>query len=185
MKRDAFVAVLIVSLLVALHLFIDNVNGSAGKDKTLLRVGVYDSRAVTIAYSASKHNDNIMVAKSKAKKKAEQAGDLEKAETIDRWMFHFSVKRHSQGFATAPVGDLLKCIEKQLPKIANDTSVDMIVSKWQPDYLAKDAEVIDITPQIVAAYKPSEKTLATIKRMSEIKPITEADILEHELAGGH
>ena len=168
MKRDAFVAVLIVALVVAMHLFIDRVDGSAGKDKTLLRVGVYDSRAVTIAYSASDYNDNTMVEKSKAKKKAEKAGDLEKAEKIDRWMLYFSIKRHCQGFATAPVGDLLKCIEKQLPKIARDAGVDMIVSKWQLDHLASDAEVIDITTQIVAAFEPTERTLATIRQMKNI-----------------
>jgi hypothetical protein len=185
MKRNVLITGLIIAAAAGFYACVARAGAPGPNDKSLLRIGVYDSRAVTIAYCASPHNPNIMVKKSKAKHKAEQAGDLEKAEKIDRWMFYFAVKRHSQGFATAPVGDLLKPIDKKLPKIARTAGVDIIVSKWQLDYIAPDAKVVDITTQIVAAYKPTEKTLTTIKQIKEIKPITESEIVKHELEGGH
>ena len=75
MKRNVLITGLIIAVAAGLYLCVGGVSGSSGKDKSLLRVGVYDSRAVAIAYTASPHNDNTMVEKSKAKKKAEQAGD--------------------------------------------------------------------------------------------------------------
>jgi hypothetical protein len=184
MKRNVLMAGLLAVILAGSYMVVGGANGVSGAKKELLRVGVYDSRAIAIAYSASRHNDNVMIAKSKEKHQAEQAGDVETAERIEQEMRSLQVKRHLQGFGTAPVHDLLASIEKQVPAIAREAGVDVIVSKWAFDYRAGDAEVVDVTAALVKAFEPTAKALEWIEQMKDIKPMSEAEILQHELEGG-
>ena len=157
----------------------------AKEKRKLLRVGVYDSRAITIAYSGSRHNDAFMVKKSREKQKAEAAGDLDKAKKIDTWMTYFKIQRHAQGFSTAPVHDLLACVKEEIPTIAREAGVDLIVSKWEFDFRSLDAEVLDVTRQLVQAYKPKKKVLSSIEQFVRSKPVSHAEIIQHELERGH
>ena len=157
---------------------------AAEQDKRL-RIGVYDSRAIAIAYSGGAHNDQIMQKKSKEKKKAEQAGDTHEANQIEAWMTHVSIKRHSQAFSTAPVHDLLRFVKMRLPQIAKEAGVDVIVSKWEFDFLSSDAEVTDVTMLLVKAYDPKPETIVSINKIMKTKPLTPEEIVRHELKGGH
>lgn len=165
-----------------------NATQEAAAKRKLLRIGVYDSRAITVAFAPSQYNENVMVRKSREKKEAEAKGDQAKAQEIERWMTYYSIKLHGQGFATLPVHDLLECVKDKLPQVAKEAGVDVIVSKWEFDYLATDAEVVDITERLVRLYYPSspaEKTLATIQQMTKIKPMSLEEVILHELEGGH
>lgn len=153
--------------------------------KALLRIGVYDSRIITIAYSDSMYNDNIMVKKSKEKKEAEKAGDLEKVQKIDDWMNWFSIYRHAQGFSTEPVHDLLACVQKKIPQIAREAGVDIIVSKWEFDYIASDAEVVDVTEQLALLFEPKSEISPVIQKLKDTKPVPYTEIVRHEMEGGH
>lgn len=150
-----------------------------------LRIGVYDSRAIIMAYKHSDYDDNFMVKKSKEKKQAEQAGDTEKAQKIDALMTQYSIRAHSQVFSTTPVHDLLKCIKERIPQIAKETGVDVIVSKWDFDYLTSDAELMDVTMQLVQAFKPKPGTKEAIEGLLKTKPMTYEEIVQHEIQGGH
>ena len=152
-----------------------------------LRIGVYDSRAIFMAYKASDYDENVMLKKSKEKKQAEQAGDTEKARKIDSWMTQYSIKAHSQGFCTTPVHDVLKCIKDRIPQIAKEAEVDAIVSKWEFDYLSPNAELVDVTMKLVLAYnpKPSVNVKDAIEGLQKMKPLDYEEIVNHEIEGGH
>lgn len=153
--------------------------------KELLRVGVYDSRAIVLAYTYSAHNNNLMVKKSKEKKEAEQAGDMEKAQKIDAWMNWFAIHRHAQGFGTEPVHDLLACVQKKIPQIAKEAGVDILISKWEFDYMASDAAVVDVTDNLARAFDPEPGVFETIEKFKTIAPLSYEEIVRHELEGGH
>ncbi len=140
------------------HLTEDTTAGAEIEQR--LRIGVYDSRAIVIAYTSSAYNDHVMQKKSKQKKKAEQAGDTHEANKIEAWMTHISNKKHSQAFGTAPVHDLLHPIKMRLPQIAKEAGVDAIISKWEFDYVSPDAEVRDVTMLLVKAYEPKPELIA-------------------------
>lgn len=156
-----------------------------GADKQFPRIGVYDSRAITVAYTNSRYNDGIMVKKSTEKKKAEKAGELEKARQIDEWMTWFSIHRHSQGFGTTPVHDLLEPIQKKLPQIAREAGADVIVSKWDLDYTSPDIQIVDVTDRLVRAFEPKPEAYSTIEQIQKIEPLSMEEIVRHELEGGH
>ena len=138
-----------------------------------------------MAYKHSDYDDNFMVKKSKEKKLAEQAGDTDKVNKIDALMTQYSIRAHSQVFSTTPVHDILKCIKDRIPQIAQEAKVDVIVSKWEFDYLHPDTELIDVTMQLVRAYNPKPNTKDTIEGLIRTKPISYEEILQHEIEGGH
>ena len=158
-------------------------SGEAGRQAAA--GGRFDSRAIAIAYTSSKYNDNFMVGKSKAKHEAEAAGDSAAVERIDKEMQYFQFKRHLQGCGTAPVPELLKCIEKEIAAIAREAGVDVIVSKWAFDYRAEGTEVVDLTAELVAAFEPTERAMKWIRQLETVAPVSEAELLQHELEGGH
>ena len=149
---------------------------TVSEKKKLLRVGVYDSRAIPMAYTYSKYGNDFMPRLSREKKEAEAKGDLKKAQDLEEQMQRHALKKHKQVFSTTPVHDLLEVVKKKIPKVAKQAGVDLIVSKWQVDYLAPDAETVDVTLEMVQAFEPEPGVLERIKKMMKIKPLMEEEV---------
>jgi DNA-binding TFAR19-related protein (PDSD5 family) len=143
-----------------------------------LRVGVYDSRAIAIACLRTEWWNNQVQEKMKEMEKAKAAGDTKKVKELEEWGQSSQAKAHLQGFGTAPVKNLLERIKDQLPGVAQQVGVDIIVNKWQIDYQIKDAELVDVTDAIVALYKPSEETLKILEEMKKQPPVAEEELLK-------
>lgn len=146
------------------------------KAKDGLCVGVFDSRAIVVAFAGSDIHNKELNAKMAERDKAKAAGDDKKVAQLEAWGSARQGKYHRQGFGTAPVDDILIHIKKDLPEIAKAAGVDVIVSKWDVVYKIKGAEVVDITDQIVMPFKPTEKTLKSIKSLMKHKPLTEKEL---------
>ncbi len=134
-------------------------------------VGTYDSRAVAIAFAHSEWNG--IDAKMAEMEKAKAAGDTKKIRELEAWGLAQQARLHRQGFSTAPVDDILEHIKDNLPQIAKDANVAVLVSKWDKKTLKryKSAELIDVTDMIVAPFNPNEKVLRTIEQIKKKKPI--------------
>jgi hypothetical protein len=155
--------------------------GKAGAESATakpLRVGVYDSRCIAVACLRSEWWNKQIQEKMKEMDKAKAAGDEKKGKELEEWGQSSQTKAHLQGFGTAPVKNLLEQVKGQLPKVAQQAGVDIIVSKWQIDYQAKDAQVVDMTDTIVALYKPDEKTLKIVEEMKKQQPVSEEELLK-------
>ncbi len=141
------------------------------RSKTKIRVGIYDSRAVVIAFAHSEFNG--IDAKMAEMEKAKAAGDTKKIAELQTWGPAHQAKLHRQGFSTASVDDILEHIKDNLPQIAKDANVIVLVSKWDKKTLKryKSAELIDVTDLITAQFKPNEKVLKTIEQIKKKKPI--------------
>jgi hypothetical protein len=154
-------------------------NGAQEKKQVkALRVGIYDSRAIAVAAISSEWWNKQVQEKMKEMEKAKAAGDTQKVKELQEWGSKGQESAHLMGFGTAPVQKLLEPIKDQLPKVAEQAGVDIIVSKWQVDYQAKDAEFVDVTDAIVALYNPNERTLNSVRGMKDVKPISEEEILK-------
>lgn len=148
--------------------------------RPLLRVGVYDSRGIAIAYVHSKYSQHEIQTLFDIVHKAEAEGDTKTAQKTREKAEFMQKKGHLQGFGTMPVHDYFEPVKDQLPALAAACGVDVIVSKWEFDYLAPDAAVKDITEELVALYEPNDKALNWIRQMKDIAPLPEKEILEHE-----
>ncbi len=148
-------------------------NCNLNPDEPKERVGVYDSRAVAIAYVRSEHFDKIMKAKMAEMEEAKMTGDTQKVEELEAWGTAQQAKVHRQGFGSAPVDDILEQIKDRLDEITEEADVIALVSKWDKKTLKKYkcAKLIDVTDMIAALFCPDEKTLKTIEQMKEKRPI--------------
>ena len=129
------------------------------QSNTTERIGIYDSRAVAVAYAGSSFQKTKLNNLVSEQQKAKAAGDKKAIARIEAEGRAWQAQLHQQGFGTAPVDDLLAHISSELPKIQVDASVTQLISKWNEPELRKhaSAEKIDVTMKLVDAFHPSER----------------------------
>ena len=137
------------------------------------RIGVYDSRAIAVAYCGSEYHDRDMEPLMKAYEKAKVEGDEKRTSELNAEFVALQEQLHRQGFSTAPVDNILDHVRDKLPDIAREASVGPIVSKWDKDTLAryKRARRVDITMPLVMAFNPGERQLKIAQDIQKRKPI--------------
>jgi len=146
-------------------------------------VGLFDSRAVALAYYRSKEFITQMNELKTEYKKAKESGDMKRIEEL-------AVKgpvqqdlMHKQVFSIWSVENILEKIQGKLPEIARQADVDAIVSKWNIAYKRAGVEFIDITDPLVRAFNPDKKTLEIIKDIQKQEPVPLEDLKSHEDEG--
>ena len=130
------------------------------KPKARARVGVYDSRAIVVAaVGKDKAFEKWLHRLMAEHKKAEAEGNLKRVEELEAEAMARQKLLHKQGFSTAPVDDILENIKDSFLKIKRKAGVDVIVSKWDKNALAKhkSAELVDVTMMLVDAFDPNER----------------------------
>ena len=142
----------------------------------------YASRAVAVAFAGSKWLDELRAEVRAEAQEAEAAGDAAKLEEIRQRMIERQKQMHFQGFGTADVSEYLKYIKDDIPKIAAETGVDVIVSKWDVVYRGPSVKFVDITEALVRPFGPSEKVLKGIRELKKHDPIPieQLEKMDHE-----
>jgi len=180
MKRGILITALLVVSFGAMYLFSSGAQGSAGEKKKLLRVGVYDSRGIAIAYGNSAFFDKLLKEKKAAFEQAKKDNDTKKVQDLEEWFPARQAKAHRQAFGTMPVHDLLEVVKDRIPAVAKEAGVDAIVSKWELDYLAADADIVDVTRGMAELFQPREKAYKWIEQLKDVDPVSEEAIEKHE-----
>ena len=122
-------------------------------------IGTFDSRAVKLAYDSATF--------------AGRMPDLGVPKAIE----------FRQGFGTGDVSEYLDQIRDQIPKIAQKTGVDVIVSKWDIEYHDPNATFLDVTESLIQPFRPTEERMKIIRELREKPPLTEKEIREFEASG--
>ena len=138
-------------------------------------VGTFDSRAIAVAYIRSdahaKRLNKLRAEVEAALAEARAAGDEARVAELEARGPALQRKAHQQGFSTAPVDDILVHVEDQLPAIAKEAGVDVIVSKWVLTYKRPTASFVDVTEALVAEFDPDEATMKVIKQLLATDPV--------------
>jgi hypothetical protein len=140
-----------------------------------LRIGVYDSRALAVAYSASSFHDAELKAMQQELKDAEAARDTKKADQIRARGKNMQTIAHLQAFSNAPVDDAMAALRESLPLIAAAAGVDVIVA--DVDFKSDRVETIDVTNLLVAQFKPSDRAQKNIEMIVKQKRIPMVDVV--------
>ncbi len=181
MSRPIAAFVLLALLAVSTVGTAASAEGTANKpEPARLRVGTFDSRAVVVAFAASKQFDRQLKGMQAKLEKAKKDGDQKEVDRLKAEGSNRQKQFHRQGFGTAPVDDILENIKDQLPEIAKRAGVDVIVSKWAVTYSTPEAQVVDITDQIVAPFEPGERTQRIIKDLRGKAPLPAEEIEKHQ-----
>ena len=146
-------------------------------DDADVKIGIYDSRAVAVAFTGSEAFKTWMAPFKAEQQKAKAAADAARLKELDQQMRANQVLRHKQAFSTAPVDDLLKFIEGGLGRIKQEAGVKAIVSKWDEAGLKqyKTTEKIDITERLVDEFHPTPRQRRSALEIQKHKPISLAE----------
>lgn len=158
--------------------FIMTVAGCVGEpmrpsEKTTYRIGVYDSRAIAVAFAGSEHFNQWMSGLHAEYKKVKAAGDQKRVEELETGGAARQRQLHMQAFSTAPVDDILEHIEDRLPSIKQKANVSLLVSKWDKENMAKhpSADRVDLTMELIDALNPNERQRKSAIEIQKHKPI--------------
>ena len=150
------------------------------------RVGVYDSRAIAIAWAGTEPFITELKDLRTRHQEATSAGDTELAEKLSAEGMARQEQMHFQGFSTAPVDDILARFSEPIAAAMEEAGVTVIVSEWDKDGLARypDAKTVDVTMVLVLAMNPNERQLGFVKQIGDKPPIPMEE-LKKQLAEGH
>jgi len=141
-----------------------------------VRLGTFDSRAVAVAYYRSDLMKIRIGAVRKEMQEAQAAGDRKQVQAIQDRMKEMQKRMHRRGFGTAPVDDILKRIQDQLPGLAAEAGVDVIVSKWDLIYSGPTVAATDVTDLLLKPFHPDQATLKVVEQLRRTDPVPLKDL---------
>ena len=150
------------------------VEAQTAKEKTkgsAVRVGTFDSRALAMAYYRSDAFKDHMKEMHAKHEKAKTEGDEQLAKKLATEGPALQELIHKQGFGTWPVDNLLDKIKREIPEIAAQADVDVIVSKWNIVYRQPAVKFIDVTDLMVKPFSPDQATLTIIEEIQKQDPV--------------
>lgn len=136
-----------------------------------LRIGVYDSRVIAVAYGNSPEFQETLKPIMAEYQKAKEAKDEKRMKEIDAKMKLKQRRLHEQGFSTGSVIGIMATVKDSLPAVARDAGVDVIVSKWEVNYQSPNVELVDVTDKVAALFHTSERGKKWLKQIPEKAPL--------------
>lgn len=136
------------------------------------KTGIYDSRAIAVAYGGSDLFKKKMDAIKAEYGKAKTSGNKDRMAEIEKQMREYQGLLHKQGFSTAPVDDILKQIEDRLPQIKKEAGVDELISKWDKTAPTNQNSVVDVTMRLVDEFRPGDQQRKWAIDIQKHKPIS-------------
>ena len=145
----------------------------AKPEKAPAKIGVYDSRAIAVAYAGSKVHEAQLRVSTEKLKAAKAAGNTAQIAKLESQAQQQQKELHQQGFSTAPVDKLLALVKDEVARITADKGVGALVSKWDKEALAKypSAEQVDVTMTLADAFHPNERQRKSAEEVQKHKPI--------------
>ena len=153
-------------------------DAAAQEAKNALKIGTFDSRAVALAYYRTPGVLDEMVGGMRgAREEALAAGDTIKVEELDLKGPSLQHLMHQQVFSTGSICNLFPEFEAMLERVAVETGVLAIVSKWELPYSTPDLEIVDVTDEVVALFEVDEQVAAMLVQMREQDPVPLEEML--------
>jgi hypothetical protein len=172
----AKINVIIAGLLVAIGSNVFGIVQPAEKGKSLIRVGIFDSRAAACAWGRSQAFRKQLSNMRAEYKEAKARGDTTRVKKLEIEGPKSQDRMHRQVFGNEPIDDVLKKIDKDLPEIAKSAGVDMIVSQWEIVYQKQSLKFVDVTWEMVNLFEPDKKTVKVIKELLRQKPVPSEEL---------
>ena len=141
--------------------------------KETLRVGTFDSRAIAHAYGLSEMAKPMVSDMRKKYILSKKEGN----EELKIELKALQQVMQQQAFSVACVADILEKVESELPKVAKEAGVDIIVSKWEVMFKNPSIEIVDVTSHLVRLFNPGDSGLKEIESLKEQPPVPLLELL--------
>ena len=151
-----------MALLLVAVVCVPGAQGAEGDSRATLRVGVYDSRAVGLAYGQCGEFE-ATIDKMKAEREgAAVAGDTARVRELNEEGSWLQERMHMQVFSNLPIGDILEGREEMIAKVAESTGVDIIVPSVA--WMGEGVEIVDVTEAFAMAFGIDEEAAKEMVR---------------------
>lgn len=143
------------------------------------RIGVFDSRAVAVAYYNSKFSNaqEIFQALNKKMLEAKLKNDTVEIARIELEANLRQAMLHEQGFGTGSISGITESIKDKMVQLAEEENLSAIVSKWEVVFSNKNIELIDVTEKVAGFFEPDEKIKAMVKDIIQTEPVKDAYLI--------
>lgn len=122
-----------------------------------VRIGVFDSRMVALAYYNSDVHKAFVQDLMRQLQAAKAANDTAKVADLEFRGPALQTLTHYQVFSNASIPNVMEKLAPDLPTIAAEARVALIVSKWEVAFHDPAIEYVDVTDALVARFKPDER----------------------------
>jgi hypothetical protein len=145
--------------------------------RSTTRIGIYDSRAIAIAFGNSSEgmefvrNLRHQMSEAKAAKNDSLIGSLENTGNM------YQVLNHLRAFSSASVSEILSKHTAGIELVAKEARVQVIVSKFELIYSDAEIDTVDVTLPLVRLFKPREEALKWIYELPKHKPLPMLEVL--------
>lgn len=152
--------------------------GCSADDGDEIRVGIFNTRAVALAWGRSDAFQDWVTDLRRRASDAEAAEDAGLVEEIGSEAAAQQDRLHRQVFGDDPIDDVLERMAEALPAIAVAAGVDIIDNDLL--YHGPSVRFVDITEAMAAHWEPSEETERLIDELLETEPVDVDDLDPNE-----
>ena len=153
------------------------------------RVGLYDSRALAVAYCDSDGHKDQERRLKEALEKARQSGKADQIRQADRALWEARKRMHRQAFSTYPVDDILRQYPDEVDRIKREENLTALISRWDAKMMDRHrhAERVDITERLVHLLTTDERRRLRAMQIINTKPIppVQYEVMLRMEAGKH
>lgn len=154
--------------------------------KAVMKIGTYDSRVVTFAWSRSDYFKEQMTRINRQSDSAQNAHDTARIKELSVKAMSFQHLLHLSVFSNGSVGFVMSSIKDKLPDLAKTYGVSVIVSKWECYYCDPSVEIVDLTTQVAQLFQPKENIDKMSREISARQPIPLDELgIETEMLDGY
>jgi hypothetical protein len=152
---------------------------TSAESTATVKLGTFDSRVLAIAYYRSDDFKQYVADVREQHTAAKKAGDQETVDRLEQMMVDGQVRTHKQGFGAAPIPEILELIKDEIPGIAEEAGVDVLVCKWDVLYQKQDSPSTDLSLRLAEHFNPDKATLKILKEIPTTDPVPLAELESH------
>jgi len=138
-------------------------------EATTLKVGVFNTRGVALAYGGSAAVGQHFKDLKAQCAAAGAAGDMDTVRKLEDRGPWLQERLHMQVFGNLPIDDILEGREAMLAEVAREAGVVLIVSDVV--YRLPYVQTVDVTVNIARRFGADEETLENVRNIHEHEPV--------------
>ena len=164
-------------LLVLLLVMVFPISSYSQTESTKIRIGVFDSRCVAMAYGRTDLFNEIKqmhdeLKNAKELKDSVRVKELEALGPAKQKLIHLQV------FGNGSIGNIIEKKKNEIQSIAKNNNISVVTSKWELVFMNESLERVDLTDKIVELFNPNEETLKMIEDMKTQNPVSLEELLQ-------
>jgi hypothetical protein len=158
----------------------------AQKKLPVIRIGTYDSRVVTFAWSRTDQLRQHLLKINQMSDSARKANDSSLLKDASVQAMSFQHLLHQMVFSKGSTAWIMELIKDKLRELAKKSGVSIIVSKWELNFNDPSFEVVDLTSQVAALFQPKENIDKMAEEISKATPVPMEEMgIETEMLDGY